>query len=143
MQQLKIQQIYKNIEACKIRRKGLQCVLHIKPSENSQTYKVQVLYELGKRPKALLLSPPLQKVSGEEPHHLYRKDNFGYPSLCIYAEDEFDVTGRTHFLADTFIPWISTWLHTYEYWLITGEWHYPEHFDPPNPKHSDSSVAEV
>ena len=135
MQQLKIKETYSNIENCTVRRNKLQCVLRIKPSEHSQTYRVQVLYELKKRPKALLLSPPLKEVNGKRPHHLHEKDNFGYPSLCVYF-DEFDVAGCTDFLADTFIPWISTWLHAYEYWIITGEWHYPEYLSPA----SESSV---
>ena len=29
-------------------------------------------------------------------------------------------------IEDTFVPWISAWLNTYEYWLITGKWHYAE-----------------
>ena len=29
-------------------------------------------------------------------------------------------------IALSFVPWIVTWLNTYEYWLITGEWSYDE-----------------
>ena len=27
-----------------------------------------------------------------------------------------------------FVPWVCTWLSTYEYWLVTGKWHYDEMF---------------
>lgn len=32
------------------------------------------------------------------------------------------------YIADSFVPWVCTWLSTYEYWLVTGKWHYDEMF---------------
>jgi len=33
------------------------------------------------------------------------------------------------FLADSYIPWVITWLSAYEIWQITGVWVYPEQID--------------
>ena len=30
------------------------------------------------------------------------------------------------YIANSFVPWVCTWLSTYEYWLVTGNWHYDE-----------------
>ena len=32
------------------------------------------------------------------------------------------------YVADSFVSWVCTWLSTYEYWLVTGKWHYDEMF---------------
>jgi len=121
-----IQRIYSNVENCSIHNSELQCILHITPSSHSLQYKVKILYKLNKRPIVILLSPPLQIIDGNRPPHLYPDDKKGYPCLCVYTPKtgEWDKKG-TKFLAETVIPWISTWLNTYEYWIITGVWHYP------------------
>jgi hypothetical protein len=125
-QKLMIQQVYSNIENCFIHNSELQCILHITPSAHSQLYRVKIFYKLRERPKAILLSPQLQIIDGKRPPHLYPDDKKGNPCLCVYTPSagEWDIRG-TQLIAHTFIPWISTWLNTYEYWVITGNWHYP------------------
>jgi len=41
-------------------------------------------------------------------------------SLCLYFHDEWS---QEEYVADTIIPWTGEWLHFYEGWRLTGEWH--------------------
>jgi len=124
VQQGSLKKKYDNIEACSIEKDRLVCIMNITPSNESWTYRVQICYKLHKRPEAFLLSPQLQEYDGNSPPHLY-SDSSKNPSLCVYYP-KYNEWESTMLLSDTFIPWISTWLHTYEYWLITGKWHYPD-----------------
>ena len=80
---------------------------------------------MGYRPRAVLLSPNLEKRDGAYPHHIYGVDKAGHAILCVYCPDKGEWSSDMP-IAKSFIPWVSTWLNTYEYWLITGEWHYDE-----------------
>jgi hypothetical protein len=124
VQLMRIKAMYGNVENGTCHKNQLSCVLAITPSEHSRLYRVKVLYKIKKRPQAILLSPSLEEVDGKRPHHLYGDDENGHPRLCVNAPEDWRYDG-TMLLATSFIPWISTWLNTYEYWLITGEWHYP------------------
>lgn len=122
----KIKRTYTNISFAQInnRDQSFDIVMNITPSENSATYKVKIRYKVGKRPKALLLSPELKKYDGKFPHHIYGWDN-GNADLCVYCPMKKEWTSSMP-IAESFIPWVSTWLNTYEYWLITGDWNYNE-----------------
>jgi len=109
--------------------------LNITPSETSEIYKVKITYQLGRKPSAVLLSPELKFHNNKRPHHLYLNDKDGHPTLCVFYPGFKEWTPKM-FLADTFIPWISTWLNAYEYWQITGTWYYPE-----APSHSNKALA--
>ena len=61
------------------------------------------------------------------PHHIYGKDERGHYQLCVHYHRDKN-WNQQMFIAESFIPWVCTWLNTYEYWLITGEWHYDEVF---------------
>ena len=101
----------------------LYCELNIRPSAASPTYRIRVKQYPGRSPAAWLLSPKLQMKDGNYPRHVY---SLGPPpELCVFYPDGREWTNK-QLIADTFIPWISTWLNAYEYWLITGEWHYAE-----------------
>ena len=125
VQMLTLKKRYANIEMCKLEKGRLICVMNITPSTESWTYKVRIIYTLRNRPEVFLLSPKLREHDGKNPPHLYPDDSAGNPSLCIYYPKYYEWES-TMLLADSFIPWISTWLLTYENWLITGTWHYPE-----------------
>ena len=124
-QKIRITQTYGNVEKCIIKNSMLTCILNICPSTESDSYKIKVSYTAKKNPIAILLSPKLQLHDGNRPPHLYGNDKSGHPILCIYYP-RFNEWNSTMFLADSFVPWISTWLNAYEYWLITGKWHYLE-----------------
>lgn len=120
-----IKKLYSNIESAVLTKDNFTVIMNITPSENSQTYKVEITYRYGYRPRAILLSPELQQKDGKYPHHIYGVDKNGQAKLCVYCPHlgEWD---EDMSIATSFIPWVSTWLNTYEYWLITGEWHYDE-----------------
>ena len=119
---------YRNIESAQVQKDRFEIVMDITPSENSETYKVSITYQLGYRPRATLLFPALEKHNGKYPHHIYGWNKDGTARLCVYCprKDEWNSDLP---IASSFIPWVSTWLNTYEYWLITGEWHYDEVID--------------
>lgn len=104
--------------------------MDITPSENSLTYTVKIQYHKTGFPQVVLLSPAVQKYNGSYPHHLYKRYENGQAHLCVFHPGKDD-WNRDMSIAKTFIPWVSTWLNTYEYWLITGEWHYDEILDGP------------
>ena len=120
-----IKKLYGNIERSALKKDSFSVVMNITPSENSQTYKVEISYRYEYKPKAILLSPELQQKDGKYPHHIYGMDKNGHARLCVYCPS-LDEWNEDMSIATTFIPWVSTWLNTYEYWLITGEWHYDE-----------------
>ena len=126
-QYLEIKRTYKNIENYAIHRNRFEIVMNIMPSDNSSTYKVKLICQQGRSPMVILLSPLLEQKDGRYPHHIYKIYKSGQAKLCVYypGNNEWD---NNMSIATTFIPWISTWLNAYEYWLITGEWHYDEKF---------------
>lgn len=89
----------------------------VRPSALSESYRVQVVYEQGRRPRISVLSPKLRRREDDRPiPHTYPGD-----FLCLY----FPPAREWHpnkFIAETIIPWISLWLFYYEGWLATGEW---------------------
>lgn len=120
-----IKRLYGNIESSVLSKDSFTVIMNITPSENSQTYKVKISYRYGYKPRAVLLSPDLQQKEGKYPHHIYEMDKNGHARLCVYCPF-LDEWNEDMSIATSFIPWVSTWLNTYEYWLITGEWHYDE-----------------
>ena len=126
-QYLEIKKTYRNIESDTIHRNRFEIVMNIMPSDNSSTYKVKLICKQGRSPIVILLSPLLEQKDGKYPHHIYKLYKSGQAKLCVYypGNNEWD---NSMSIATTFIPWISTWLNAYEYWLITGEWHYDEKF---------------
>lgn len=124
-QLMSIKNMYSNIESSSITKNGFTCIMNITPSENSDTYKVEISYQHGYYPKAKLLSHKLEKRNGNYPHHIFGMDKNGCARLCVFHQDSKEWNSDM-LISKSFIPWVSTWLNTYEYWLITGEWHYAE-----------------
>lgn len=122
------------IDKIDIKSSKLTCVIRLQPSKNSTIYTVKIVYKLTDfSPRAWLISPELQKYDDEYPHHTFGQDSHGYYELCVYYP-KFKEWNRQMFIADSYVPWICTWLNAYEYWLITGEWHYDEAFPRENAK---------
>ena len=103
-QYLEIKKTYSNIEIAELNKDNFVVTMNVTPSENSQTYKVEISYRYGYKPKAVLLSPELQQRNGQYPHHTYGKDKRGYAKLCVYCPDlnEWD---ESMSIATSFIPW--------------------------------------
>lgn len=126
-QGLKLRKLYGNlIDSISISKSELVCIMNLQPSEHSDTYTVKIIYKISDiSPKVWLIAPELQKVEGKRPHHIYEVDEQGRCRLCVY-DPKLKEWNQQMFIADSFVPWICTWLNTYEYWAITGEWHYDE-----------------
>ena len=124
-QEERLKRVYGSlIDYIKISSGLLICDIRLQPSLESRVYKIQIKYKLDYKPQAKILDPKeIAKVDGKKPHHLYNRDKDGQERLCVYYRDEWK---PNMFLADTFVPWIITWLSAYEYWQITGTWVYPE-----------------
>lgn len=127
LQKLKLQQVYpKLIDKIFIYKNSLYCEMRLQPSENSCIYKVKIKYKLRERPKVWMIEPQVKKFNGEYPIHKYGFDEAGHIELCVYCPylDKWDEVHM--FLAEVFVPWVATWLRTYECWLATGIWFYDE-----------------
>ncbi len=135
-QRIAIQQNYSGvIESISTDKNVLHCILNLQPSIESCMYKVKLSYRLADGfPKAWLISPALQKVNGKYPHHIYGFDEMQHPRLCVYYPGYREWRNNMS-ISETFIPWVITWLSTYEYWQITGVWFYDE---SPVPKKENS-----
>lgn len=103
----------------------LDCTLKLQPSLESCVYEIRVIYSLREYPKAWMINPPLEGYEGKRPHHLYENDKDGHPQLCVF-DPHLDDWHSQKSIATVFVPWVITWLYTYEIWLVTGEWKYPE-----------------
>lgn len=124
-QVMSIRNTYSNIESLTKTKNSFRCIMSITPSENSDPYRVEISYRCGGFPRAIVLSPEIQKKDGNLPHHIYGTDKNGHIILCVFHPGSKEWNNNM-LISKTFIPWVSTWLNTYEYWLITGEWHYDE-----------------
>ena len=100
--------------------------MSLRPAPDCEEYRILIHYKISDySPKVWLLSPELQRVNGKRPHHIYDYDYDGHPRLCVYYPG-YSEWNQHMLISDSFIPWIITWLNTYEYWLITGQWLYDE-----------------
>lgn len=115
---------YGNIIESKFEKNEIVLKLKIRPTEESEEYLVRISYKLHGAPKVILLEPEMKLYNGKRPHHIYGLEN-GRPILCLYYP-KLREWNKNLYIADTIIPWISTWLFAYEYWQITGQWNYEE-----------------
>lgn len=111
-------------------RENVSFDIWLQPSEESRKYKVHISYGLGKTPKVWLVEPTIENAEGKRAHHVYWDDcdKNGNPRLCVFfpREDEWNANSL---IGRVFIPWVISWLYAYEYWLLTGIWHYAESRD--------------
>lgn len=119
---------YALITSIHINRSHLYCTMKLRPSKGSIVYTIRIEYSIGNAPKVWLIAPEMERVDGKLPHHIYKadKDREGHQRLCVYYPRFYEWDGRCMLLSETFVPWIITWLNTYEYWQVTGEWVYAE-----------------
>ena len=127
LQKFYLEQVYGDlIESCTIKKRTLTCYINLKPSDESIVYQIKIQYRLKDYfPQVWLLSPSLEMWNDEYPHHLLESDREGHPQLCVFDPDQNEWNWHMN-IATSFVTWIVSWLNAYEYWLITGEWHYAE-----------------
>lgn len=79
-------------------------------------------------PFVFILGPTIRPRDSEEyvdiPHLNFNSEKPKDSALCLFDPDtgEWD---NTNLIADTTVVWASEWLHHYELWHVTGEWHGP------------------
>ena len=113
-----------------IRSNSLKCGelifrIELMPSKDSIKYLIEIRFRNGGVPIAYMIEPDLKKYKGKLPKHLYSADKTGKKRLCVY-DPTIKEWNCSMYIAETFIPWVLSWLNTYEYWLITGKWEYNE-----------------
>jgi hypothetical protein len=87
----------------------------VQPSALSETYTLCLRLRQGWCPEARVLKPRLGiRDDAERLPHVN-----GDGSLCLHIDGEWT---STMFVADTTVPWASTWLYFYEVWHATGLW---------------------
>ncbi len=126
-QKLRLLQTYPElVEDIKIRNNVMTCIMRLQPTPQSIVYKVRIIFKTSYFPIASLIFPKeIARFNGKKPHHLYNRDLDGKELLCVFYPKDSEWNGKM-FLADSFVPWVITWLSAYEIWQITGEWVYPE-----------------
>ena len=60
-----VRKTYNNIESHSVTSDRFSCIMNITPSENSDTYKVEISYKADHFPRAKLLSHKLEERDGE------------------------------------------------------------------------------
>ena len=89
----------------------------LQPTVLSHDYKVRITYNIGRRPKVVVLDPQLKRRSPKERlPHTYAGDE-----LCLYRPSRREWLA-SELIADKIVPWTSLWLRYYEHWYATGEW---------------------
>ncbi|HEF5693204.1 TPA: hypothetical protein SAX15_000345 [Bacillus cereus] len=88
----------------------------IQPQPLSCCYTVKIEYGLTGTPKIWIVSPELRAYKNRPIPHMYAQER-----LCLYYP-KAEEWKRSMWISQTIIPWISLWLHYYEYWSVTGEW---------------------
>jgi len=87
------------------------------PHPLSDTYRIEISYALGTRPRIAILSPRLALAEGKiRLPHVYPG---GQSDICVHRPEEWNPALP---VADTIMPWISQWLRFYEVWQQTGSW---------------------
>lgn len=106
----------------------------LSPSPISEEYRVRVEYRVGWCPRVNVVSPVLRirEGFGNLPHV------YDDGSLCLHVLGEWQ---PWMLVADSTIPWISSWLYFYEVWLGTGLW-FGKGTHPERPEHRSDFEAE-
>lgn len=101
----------------KLRKNGkLVWIARILPSPLSRVYKIQLIYQMGKRPTVQVVDPVLVPRTGEKLPHV-----FAGKILCLYRA-KYGEWNASKYIATTIVPWTSLWLLHYEVWHSTGHW---------------------
>lgn len=98
---------------CELRRNRLVCLGSIRPSEDCDTYRVQIDYVKGGVPQVRIRDPII------EPNIQYHTYPDGQLCLFDHRMSPWEWRCKVH---ETIIPWIAEWLVFYELWKVTGKW---------------------
>ncbi len=85
-----------------------------RPSPKSVNYRIRVRFRPAWCPDVQILAPLEIREGATCLPHIN-----GDGSLCLCVQDEWQ---SWMYVADYFVPWISSWLYFYEVWYATGLW---------------------
>jgi hypothetical protein len=107
----------------------------LQPTAMSNTYTVEFAYTARWRPEIRVLSPELRvRLGCSRLPHVFREG-----TLCVHTAWEWR---GDLIIAQTIVPWTSTWLYFYEKWYQTGYWcGEGTHPDLPQHKQQDDVAA--
>lgn len=110
---------------CSIQNRVLICTGEITPSEECDTYRIQIKLPAGMIPHVRILNP---EIAPSTRIHMYTSGD-----LCLYKPNEqpWKVSDYIH---KKIVPWIAEWLVYYELFKITGQWLGPEATHDSGPK---------
>ena len=101
----------------------------IQPTALSREYKVTIKYTINKSPICIINAPDFKSLADDKAiPHIYPNDtNIRGTKLCLFLpklkkKNKISEWQPTMFVADTIIPWASSWLFYFECWLSSGEW---------------------
>jgi hypothetical protein len=119
---------------CSSTNHGARIVWHgtLQPTERSDSYEVEICYEVPSRPSIRVVCPRLRtwRDLKKQPH------TFQDGSLCVHQDHEWN---GNKLVATTIVPWTSLWLFFYETWLVTGAWE-GEGTHPDLPEHRSAAA---
>jgi hypothetical protein len=116
-QLLRMTALHPNFNLTKLDQSRIAWAGVVTPSPLSESYTVEVSYELHCSPRISVISPKLRRREDGKPiPHVYKGEK-----LCLYHPPSKEWHGNK-LIADTIIPWISLWLFYYEAWHATGKW---------------------
>lgn len=92
----------------------------VSPGDYTRTYSIQMLYKQDSSPEVWVCDPNLKELAGDRrlPHVYDEKTQL----LCLYLPN-CGFWSHDKVLAQTVLPWACLWLHYFELWLVTNEWH--------------------
>jgi hypothetical protein len=102
--------------SCRWKRNIVSWIGYLQPTALSCCYKVKVTHQLHQSPCVHVLNPSLQAKPEESIPHIYPGQR-----LCLYHPKRREWSQQMY-IAETIIPWASSWLMYYERWHMTGEW---------------------
>jgi hypothetical protein len=95
---------------------------NFQPSPLSDMYKLKIVLEQDKKPKAYIDYPkPLQLAEGAKTlPHTYRSSK-GVQQLCLFLPSAGEWNSSMQ-IATTIVHWAVQWMFYYELWVVTGKW---------------------
>ena len=109
--------------------KTVQWSGYLQPTPISRKYEVTIKYTLNKLPICIVTEPDLQLLASDNqiPHTYVNDSKIRGVKLCLFLPKVKKINKASEwqpsmFVADTFIPWASTWLFYFECWLSNDKW---------------------
>lgn len=109
-------------------RSSVSWIGKITTNDYGRNYTVELRYKQGSLPQIWVREPDLELLAGDKQlPHVYPETG----ELCLYLPG-CGFWGADKSVAFTIMQWASLWLHYFELWLVTDEWH--GHGEHPHPK---------